>query len=149
MLNNRGDKSEGQEESEYHFSDEEVNYEVETESPPSESAADNKKEMFKQLIKSKRVLISVGVFILLVIVAYSFLTPSSTSVPTDIIPVAAQQVKGPMEQLPPSSPVAQAPVPPPIPGTSPVSAAQQPSLPPPIAQQQLAQQPESPPLTAP
>ncbi|HLB42398.1 MAG TPA: hypothetical protein VJN02_06045 [Gammaproteobacteria bacterium] len=122
MLNNRGDKVEGQEESEYHFSDEEVNYEVDSESEDTEKSAtedEDKQSIFKRLSQSKRMLIGLGVFVVLVFVVYKIVTPSSTPIPSDVItPVAQQkgamQVTAPTEQMVVKAPI----VLPPIPGSS-------------------------------
>ena len=124
MLNNRGDKFEGQEESEYHFSDEEVNYEVDTESTPTETAASGEKPGLAKFAQSKRMLIGLGLFIILVFIAYKLITPSSRPAPTDVI-TPVTQPKGPMQSVAPPS-VATAPItPPPVPGSAPQT--QQPS----------------------
>lgn len=169
MLNNRGDKFEGQEEeSEYHFSDEEVNYEVDTESAPTEASGEEKQGIFKRLTQSKRMLIGLGVFIILVFVSYKLITPSAPPVPTDgvITPIAQ---KGPMQGVAPTtmaaaSSVAKTIEPPPIPGTTPdmpqmVQPTQQVAeqqQPPPIGtqtplpqQESLAQQPPAPVMAPP
>lgn len=93
MLNDSDDKFEGQDESEYHFSDDEVSYELEEETSPkasdvpSESGASTKKESFiSQFTQSKRMMVSVGVFLVLVVVVYKMVSPTSTSAPsTDIV----------------------------------------------------------------
>lgn len=84
MLNDRDDKIETPEESEYHFSDEDVSYEVEPEaaklSPPPV-----KESLLNRLSKSKRMIISLVVFLVLVFVVYKMVSPG-TSENTDIAP---------------------------------------------------------------
>ena len=65
MLNDRNDKDEGQGDSEYHFSDEEANYEVGAETPKSTEAIVSKEGLLGRLNQSRRMLISLGVFIVL------------------------------------------------------------------------------------
>lgn len=87
MLNDRDDKFEGHEESEYHFSDEDVSYEVDEEAPaPTETkpAAEPKESIAARLTRSKRMLISLGVFLVLVFVVYKMVAPSSEAPVTDI-----------------------------------------------------------------
>lgn len=98
MLNDRDDKYENPEESEYHFSDEEVNYEVETESP--KPASTQKENIFNRLTRSKRMLISLAVFLVLVFVVYKMVSPSSP-VSTDVTnPVIVAQSSSPIKDLP-------------------------------------------------
>lgn len=89
MLNDRDDeKFEGQEESEYHFSDEDVSYEVDNEptkpAAQTETEAEAKENIVTRLGRSKRMLISLGVFLVLVFVVYKMVTPSSNTPPTAI-----------------------------------------------------------------
>lgn len=90
MLNDRDDKYENHEESEYHFSDEEVNYEVEPETP--KLTAQSKESFINRLGRSKRMIISVVVFLVLVFVVYKMVAPTSTTtIPnTDIAPTSPQ-----------------------------------------------------------
>src|SRR5215208_833767 len=100
MLNNRDDdKFEGQEESEYHFSDEEVSFEPEME--PSKSAPVSTKPSFLSRLKgAKRLWISAVIFLVLIYVVYKMVTPSSSPPPLDIAPRPAQ---APTIQAPPQS----------------------------------------------
>ncbi len=113
MLNDRDDKYDNHEESEYHFSDEEVNYEVEPETP--KLAAQSKENFFNRLGRSKRMVISVIVFLILVFVVYKMVAPTSTTIPnTDISPASPQAsnntvVSAPMMQ-PETQPAAAIPV---------------------------------------
>lgn len=80
MLNDRDDKPEGHDESEYHFSDDEVNYEVETDSPKrAESTGGSRAaaNLLNRITRSKRMLISLGVFFVLVFIVYKMVAPSS------------------------------------------------------------------------
>jgi len=95
MSNDREDKYEGHEESEYHFSDEEVSYEVESE-PPKQTAVsgEGKQGIVARLSQSKRMLISLGVFLVLVFVVYKMVAPTSSVPSTDIAaapPTVTQQ----------------------------------------------------------
>lgn len=83
MLNDREDKYEG-DDTEYHFSDEEINYDMDA-SESSKSAAPVTPEAkastggISGLLKSKRMIISGAVFIVLLFVVYEMVTPSTTS----------------------------------------------------------------------
>lgn len=100
MANDRDDKFEGQEESEYHFSDEEISYEVEPEHEAAKQPAESgegggggaKESIITRLTQSKRMLIILGIFLVLVGVVYKIVAPSSTP-STDIsaAPVVAAQ----------------------------------------------------------
>lgn len=100
MLNDdRDDRPEG-EESEYHFSDEDVNYEVETDSPKpaASSTGSGAKDLLNRITRSKRMMISIGVFVALVFVVYKMVAPSSTPALNAITPaqITAQQQASPM-----------------------------------------------------
>lgn len=82
MLNERDDKYDNYEDSEYHFSDEEVSYEVETETP--KPPVEPKTNFMDQLTQSKRMLISVVVFLVLIFLVYKMLTPNTATPSTDI-----------------------------------------------------------------
>lgn len=91
MLNDRDDEKyeSSHEESEYHFSDEDVSYEVENETSKQTAASEGepKQSLVSRLSQSKRMLISLGVFLVLVFVVYKMVTPT-TSVPTTNIATA-------------------------------------------------------------
>lgn len=108
MLNNRDEKYEGGEEGEYHFSDDEVSYEVETESP--KPAVSVEKESFlSRLTRSKRMLISLVVFLVLIFIVYKMVSPSDTTPSTTITaPVVNQQAA--TQQPLPQNPIAQNPM---------------------------------------
>lgn len=74
------------EDSEYHFSDsdEEVSYEVETESPKPAAASTKAGNLVANLSKSKRMLISIGVFFVLLFIVYKLVAPSPTTPSTEI-----------------------------------------------------------------
>lgn len=92
MLNDRDDMPDDHEDSEYHFSDEDVSYEVETESSKPAHAPSNSGGLLARVTQSKRMLISVGVFVALVFVVYKMVAPTATNVATDITtPVASNQ----------------------------------------------------------
>lgn len=91
MANNRDDKFEGTDESEYHFSDdEEVSYEVESETRPAAAPAPNKTNAASRF-GSKRMMISFAVFLAIVFVVYKVISPSATPLPpTELAATPAQ-----------------------------------------------------------
>lgn len=95
MLNDRDDddnKYEGHEESEYHFSEDDVSYEVETETPKSAPESKEPKEsLTAKLGRSKRMLISGGVFLVLIFVVYKMVSPPTATQSTDITPPSLAQ----------------------------------------------------------
>ncbi len=97
MGNDRDEKFDGHEESEYHFSDEEVSYEVENETPKKAAApssgSEQKESIISRLTGSKRMLVSLGVFLVLVFVVYKIVSPTTSTPPSEITaaPVVAQQ----------------------------------------------------------
>ena len=92
MLNNRNEKDEGQEEGEYHFSDDETNYEVDAEPSKPVSSSKVKEGIINQLTRSKRMVISLIVFLALVFVVYKLVAPTSvTQTPSEAITPVAEQ----------------------------------------------------------
>jgi hypothetical protein len=92
MLNDRDDKYEGHEESEYHFSDDEVHYEEpEAEAPKQASNTGEPKESVLKQFTRKRLVI-LGVFIVLIIVAYKMVTPTTSIPTTDITAQTSKEV---------------------------------------------------------
>jgi len=80
MLNDQ-DKYEG-DDTEYHFSDEEVNYDVDApDAPKAAPETTSKSGGVASTLQSKRMLISFGVFIVLVLVVYKMVTPAGTATP--------------------------------------------------------------------
>lgn len=155
MVNERDDKYESQEESEYHFSDDQAVYEIEGESktPP----VTNQGTILNKISQYRRPIIGIVVFLILITVIYVMLAPSATQIPTEIgqnVPppkkvakpvvtvktVTQQQaVQLPAPQQPPApqavvSPIAVAPATPlppqPVPQYLPTPQVQQASLPP-------------------
>ncbi|TAK74364.1 MAG: hypothetical protein EPO11_07010 [Gammaproteobacteria bacterium] len=109
MLNDREEQYENHEESEYHFSDEEVNYEVETESPKPVVAAEPKESIGSRLTRSKRMLMSIGVFAVLVFVVYKMVTPAtSPTSPAAGIDSAMVAQQAPQQKIPVSTAPAEA-----------------------------------------
>lgn len=94
MLNDGDDKFEGQEDSEYHFSDDDINYDVENEeeiSPQASTIPTEPKENFiSRLTRSKRMMISLLVFVVLIFVVYKMVTPTNVVPSTEISPPPAQ-----------------------------------------------------------
>lgn len=100
MLNDRDDKYEGQEESEYHFSDDEVSYEVEPDKPTA--ASKPKLNFLSRLSGARRMLISLVIFLILVFVVYKMVAPETSAPPsTDITAPHAVAKKGAMSNVSP------------------------------------------------
>lgn len=92
MLNNRDEKYEDHEDSEYHFTDDEVSYELDTEVPSKPAVvSEPKANALSQLTNRKRTIIVMSFFLLFVFIIYKFLVPSSSVPSTDITPELAQK----------------------------------------------------------
>lgn len=87
MANERyDDKYEGHEEGEYHFSDDQVNYDLDAESPSKDGtvAAVMPKASIADKIKThRRIVIGIVIFIILLGIVYKLIMPSSTTPLTD------------------------------------------------------------------
>lgn len=156
MLHDRDDKYEGSDEPEYHFSDEDggdgADY-AETESTkesapaPSEPKAETSGG---RIAPSKRMMISLAVFLVLVYVVYKMVAPTSQTPSTEITAPVTAQAKTQMSKNPPVEVVKTAPAP--VVASAPVVAnvpvAQQPAPAPaplvPMAQQQPVAAPAAP-----
>ena len=101
MSNNRDDKFEGQDDSEYHFSDDEVSYEVESEAPKAAPIPSDRGSMVSRLSGSKRMLISGGVFLAIVFVVYRIVSPGSSTPSTDITAAPTVATQMPVTAQPP------------------------------------------------
>lgn len=133
MLNDREDKYDN-DDSEYHFTDEDVSYEVETESPKasaSSGANASVAAVLNRLAQSKRILISAGVFVVLIFLVYKMVAPSSPKVdiPAPVLaqqnnPGTAPQNASPMQANMPQATTA------PNPAANPMLAQQPPTTPP-------------------
>jgi len=114
MLDNRNEKHSDHEESEYHFSDEEVNYEVETDTAKP-SVAGAASGVARRMSRSKRMLLSFSVFFVLVYIVYKMVVPSApSSPPAEITPQeTVQQKAAPVASAaPPALTPASVPTPP-------------------------------------
>ncbi|MES2218099.1 MAG: hypothetical protein V4501_06785 [Pseudomonadota bacterium] len=118
MAHERDDnKYDGQEDGEYHFSDDQGGYEVEPEITPAKPAPKTASPVASIPLKDRlnqyrKPLIGVGVFMLLIFLVYKISAPSSTAIPnTDFAQNAGTiPVQKPMmKQLPKPIKVAQAP----------------------------------------
>ncbi len=110
MLNDRDNKYEsGQEEGEYHFSDDDVSYEIESEAKPASETPAPKQNVFSRMPQSRRMIISVVVFLLLVFVVYKMVMPSTTTPATTITaqqpPIAQPVAPVQVSQSQPVTPV--------------------------------------------
>lgn len=83
MADEQYDKYEGQDEGEYHFSDDQANYEMEIEQPKGPAVVTtSSKENILDRLKSRKVIVPIVVFIVVIAGVYKFLGPSSAP-PTD------------------------------------------------------------------
>ena len=101
MLNDREDKYEGQDDSEYHFSDDEVSYQVEP--PEPQKPSPNKESFMNRLTRSKRMVISIVVFLVLVFTVYKMVAPTSPDVANTNIAAAPAVVQPPVATTAPAS----------------------------------------------
>lgn len=100
MLNDKDENYEPTEESEYHFSDDDVSYEVDSqETKKSSTGVAQKLSFLNRLSQSKRILISFVVFVVLIFIVYKMIAPNTGQVSTEITPavVASQQSKTPQQ----------------------------------------------------
>ena len=116
MLNDQGDKYEGHEDGEYHFSDEEtVSYEVDNDPSKAATNSTGGERFMNKVTRSKRMLISLGVFLVLVFVVYKMVSPTTENVAVGDIAAVSNIPTRPMTQQPQQpqqqSPVAVAPQP--------------------------------------
>ena len=89
MADERDEKFEGQDEGEYHFSDEQMNYEMEDVPQHEEpKAAAPKEALAEKLGKNRRYLIGAGVFLGLIFIIYKMLMPPAVAPSSDITQVA-------------------------------------------------------------
>lgn len=97
MLNDRNDKNHDNEESEYHFTDDDIGYENEPETPlpPPEK----KESILKRLTRSRRILISVAAFFLLILVVYIMMASSPSP---DIVPATPAAISSSPSRSQPS-----------------------------------------------
>lgn len=112
MSNNRDDKFES-DDSEYHFSDEEVNYEVESETPKTTQPTAGGGNQGPRLTNARRMLISFGIFLSIVFVVYKFVSPGSTTPSTDLTVASTETTAQPAAAQPqvaaaPAQPAVQA-----------------------------------------
>lgn len=108
MADEREDRYEG-EEDEYHFSDEQMNYDVEGEAHKmTESPIPEKESLFTKFSKitpRRRAMITGVVFIVLIGLVYKMLSPSSSDIPTEFAsPSTAQQQAAPAQPAKPTPP---------------------------------------------
>lgn len=111
MQKDRDEQHYDHEESEYHFSDDDVSYEVETDASKPAAPEPEKKNPIAGLSSSKRMLISLVVFLGLVFVVYKMVSPGTSAPSTDIAPVTAQATVPVPDVAPPAIPHTQAEAP--------------------------------------
>lgn len=99
MSNNR---EEGQEDSEYHFSDEEVSYEIESEVPKAaKSSAGQESNIASRFGGKRRMFISAAVFLAIVFVVYKVVSPGTTTPSTELAATAPAPQQQPIQQVAP------------------------------------------------
>lgn len=117
MVNGRDEHDDNHEEGEYHFSDEQINYdEHEPVVPQATAPASLKENLTNAVGKYRRMLIGVGVFFALIFLVYKMLTPPSQQPATEFnqaktVPTVAPK---PSKSLVPQQPVAQVAAPAPV-----------------------------------
>lgn len=84
MAHERDEKYEGQEDSEYHFSDDQISYETDTAEGKPATSSNARSELIARLVYYKRPLIGVGVFIVLIFLVYKIIAPNTSTPATDI-----------------------------------------------------------------
>lgn len=100
MLNDQDDKYDNRDDGEYHFSDDEgVSYEIENESTKPASNPAASENWMNKLTRSKRMMIGLGVFLVLVFVVYKMVSPSTETVGT-VGDITAAPNTQPMTQQP-------------------------------------------------
>ncbi|EKD54051.1 MAG: hypothetical protein ACD_60C00127G0004 [uncultured bacterium] len=101
MVNERyDDKYEGHEESEYHFSDEQANYEMDADVSVKEApvaAAASKENLANKLKQHRRIIIGLVVFTALLGIVYKLVVPASAPVATDFAPQTTASVPAPVK----------------------------------------------------
>lgn len=105
MLNGRNEgKYEGSDDSEYHFSDDEVNYDTESDATPKQASVNDVHSGAAPSSSGglKRMGIGLAVFFVLVFVAYKMVSPGTSTPATEITPQAA-----PIAAAAPAAPAAQ------------------------------------------
>lgn len=96
MLDNGDDKKyDGSEESEYHFSDDDASYEVETEAHKLTPEPQPKLSLGERLSQSRRGIIGVVVFLILVFIVYKMVIPATTVPVTNIANAPATTAQQP------------------------------------------------------
>lgn len=101
MLNDQGDKYEGHEDGEYHFSDEEtVSYEVENDPSKVTTNSTSGESFMNKVTRSKRMLISLAVFLVLVFVVYKMVSPTTENAAVGDIAAVSDIPTRPMTQQP-------------------------------------------------
>ena len=98
MLNDRDDKYEGSDDSEYHFSGDDVDYEAEPGSSKPASVTEVHADSARSTGGPKRIMIGLAVFFGLVFIAYKMVAPGSSVPTTDITPQAAAAVSPAQQQ---------------------------------------------------
>lgn len=101
MANDRNDQYDGQDEGEYHFSDENAVYE-DTETTRVADATGAKVSPLTAVNKYRRLLIAMGVFIALMFIVYKVIAPNQ---PSDLTISQAQPATSPAKPMTPPAPV--------------------------------------------
>jgi hypothetical protein len=100
MVDERDEQYDGQEDGEYHFSDDQINYDVESSVSPKmagsaaavTSSGDLKSQLLNKLAQHRRTLIGAGIFLVLIVVVYKIVMPSSTAPVTDFTEATPSEV---------------------------------------------------------
>lgn len=106
MVNERDDRYEGHEdEEEYHFSDDQVSYDVEPETVKTSTAPQGSAQLIAKVKQFQRPIIGVSVFFVLLFIVYKMLTPASTTAPGEIAQVPQMAPKAVVQKQSMPAPV--------------------------------------------
>lgn len=111
MVDEKDEAYDGQEEGEYHFSDEHANYEMETETAKVDTTAKSASAALSGLTQYRRMIIIGIVAFVALLAVYRLLMPSYTPQPTDFTQATPTQSRAPVQlTAAPKQPTATAPV---------------------------------------
>ena len=95
MVHERDEKYEGQEEGEYHFSDDQANYDLEADaSKGAPSAANARDKLLEKFSRYRRPIIGISAFLILIFVIFKILSPSTTEtteISAAVVPASMQK----------------------------------------------------------
>lgn len=103
-MNEREDKDRYEEEGEYHFTDDQVNYEPEEEAKETAAQSDLRSTLAAKFSQNRRIILGGVIFIILLVVVYTMLMPASTTPPTQFTAAPANPTAAPTKSVQASIP---------------------------------------------